>query len=112
MFGEILAGICASKPFVQTDEHPCGHPSGAILDRCQHRSFFHPLASQISYGPTQPSLLVAGSVGECLTDIAADDTHARAQAQACVEDHCTGQDAYAREQHVRPHIRCHLALVH
>jgi hypothetical protein len=97
--------------FIQADEHPCGHPSGPVLDRCQHRSFYHPQACQISYGPTQPSLSVAGSVGECLTDIATDDTHVRAQAQACVGDRCTGRDAYAREQHARLHIRCHPALV-
>ncbi len=99
------------ESFVQADEHPCGHPSGPVLDRCQHRSFVRTQACQISYGPTQPSLSVAGSVGECLTDIATDDTHMRAQAQACVGDRCTGRDAYAREQHARLHIRCHPALV-
>ena len=82
IFDKVLAGVCARKPFFQADEHPSGHPSGAFLDRCQHRSYFHPLQCQISYGPTQPSLSVAGSVGECLTDIAVSDTHAHAQ--ACV----------------------------
>ena len=47
----------------------------------------------------------------CLIDIATDDIHVRAQAQACVGDRCTGRDAYARERHARLHIRCHPALV-
>jgi hypothetical protein len=95
--------------FIQADEHPCGHPSGPVWDRCQHRSLFHPQACQISYGPTQPSLSVAGSVGECLTDTATDGTHTHAQ--ACVGDRGTSRDASVREQHARPHIRCHPALV-
>ena len=81
------------QSFIQADEHICGHPSGPILDRFQHRSFFRPQACQISYGPTQRNLSVAGSVGECLTDTATDDKHTHAL--ACVGDRCTSRDAYS-----------------
>ena len=90
------------QSFIQADEHLHGHPSGPSLDRFQHRSFVHPQACPISYGPTQPSLSVAGSVGECVTDIATDDTHTHAQ--ACVGDRGMSRNASVREQHTRSHM--------